>query len=496
MAEFRMPSLGADMDAGVLVEWLVKPGDKVSRGDIVAVVETQKGAIDVEIFDDGFVQEIVVPVGVEVPVDTILAILGDTPPAAGASTVPAKAATPASSEAKAVGSSQPAQRDTHEAAPAPSTAESSQTSTAEASAGPAPEPPPHEVEAPAPEATAAAPAPPPAAAPTSPKEQVMASDASAAPTEQGAPGDAPTAPKERVAPPTAAPAPLSRSDGLPLASPRARRLAADRGIDLATIRGTGPHGSITGDDVERAPAAATTPTTATTPKPRRRRMSEKGAAAMREAIAAAMARSKREIPHYYLSHTVDLTAALDWLKATNRARPVSERLLPAVLPLRAIARALADFPELNGTYEDGRYRPSAPVHLGFAIALRGGGLIAPAIKDAAGLDLTALMVRVRDLVARARSGGLRSSELQMPTITVTSLGDRGVDAVTGVIYPPQVAIVGVGTPVLRPWVVDGELTIRTLAVLTLAADHRVSDGHRGALFLAAVDRLLQEPEAL
>lgn len=218
---------------------------------------------------------------------------------------------------------------------------------------------------------------------------------------------------------------------------------------------------------------------------------------MRQAIAAAMARSKREIPHYYLSHTLDFTAALTWLKATNKERGVKERLLPVILPLKAIARALGEFPELNGTYEEADgFTPSVSIHLGFAIAMRGGGLVAPALHDTDRRALGELMAALRDLVGRVRSGGLRSSELRDPTITVTSLGDRGVDAVHGVIYPRQVAIVGVGTPSLRPWVVDGSVVPRTLVDITLAADHRVSDGHRGALFLAAVDRLLQDPEAL
>jgi pyruvate dehydrogenase E2 component (dihydrolipoamide acetyltransferase) len=139
---------------------------------------------------------------------------------------------------------------------------------------------------------------------------------------------------------------------------------------------------------------------------------------------------------------------------------------------------------------------SEAVHVGVAISLRGGGLVAPALHDTAAQSLNDLMRQFRDLVQRARSGALRSSELSDPTITVTSLGERGVESLFGVIFPPQVAIVGFGKVVERPWVVDGKIVARPLVYTTLSADHRVSDGHRGGLFLAAVDRLLQEPSRL
>ena len=178
------------------------------------------------------------------------------------------------------------------------------------------------------------------------------------------------------------------------------------------------------------------------------------------------------------------------------ARPVTERLLYGALLLKAVARALREVPELNGTWTDAGPAPASDVHLGVAIALRGGGLVAPALHHADRLDVDELMRRLRDLVARARVGSLRSSELSQPTITVTSLGEQGVDSVFGVIYPPQVAIVGFGKVVERPWSVDGTVVSRPVVSATLAADHRVSDGHRGARFLAAVDRLLQAPERL
>ncbi len=388
MADFRMPSLGADMDAGTLVEWKVKPGDRVKRGDLVAVVETVKGAIDVEIFEAGTVRELLVQPGTQVPVGTVLATIDGEAPAPGAT------------------------------------------------------PPPR----------AAAPPPPPAASAPPAAPEAESFDAR------------PTAPAH--GPPPGEPEHHRRI------SPRARRLAAEAGIELGQLKG----GVITGDDVLRA--------------------AKRPAQTMREAIAAAMARSKREIPHYYLETHVDLGAALRWLEAANAARPVTERLLPAALLLKATARALKQVPELNGSFTGGTFSAASAVHLGVAINLKSGGLVAPAIHDADQLDLAKLMSRLLDLVARARGGGLRSSEMADATVTVTNLGDLGAESVWGVIYPPQVAIVGFGRIAERPWVVEGRVAPRPVVAVTLAADHRVSDGHRGGLFLAAVDGLLQRPEEL
>lgn len=411
MSDFRMPSLGADMAAGTLVEWLVKPGDHVKRGDVIGVVETDKGAIEIEVFGSGTISELVVPIGTKVPVGTLLARL-----------------------------------DTGEA-PAPT-----------------------------PAAPVAAAPPPPVAAPMA---APMAAPVAAPPVTQ--------APKP---PPPAPGAHLS-------ASPAARRLAAARGVALERVTGTGPGGAITLADVEAAPVTAP-PTASPSPPP-----SGPGArrggfdpAAMRQAIAAAMGRSKREIPHYYLTQTVELTAALARVERINRDRAPSDRVLPAALLLRATALALAKTPELNGFWEDGRFRPAEAIHIGWATSLRGGGLIAPAIRDADKRSLDELMAAMRDLVRRARGGGLRSSELTDPTFTVTSLGERGAESVLPIIYPPQVAMVGFGRIVTRPWVVDGAIGPRQVAAVTLAGDHRASDGHRGGLLLAEIDRLLQEADAL
>ncbi len=209
-----------------------------------------------------------------------------------------------------------------------------------------------------------------------------------------------------------------------------------------------------------------------------------------------MSRAKREIPHYYLSTTIDMQRAVTWLATANEKRPVEERLLPAVLLLKAVALALREVPELNGFWVDGRAVPSPGIHVGVAISLRQGGLVAPALHHTDRQSLEELMRNLRDLVRRARAGSLRGSELSDPTVTVTNLGEQGVEALFGIIYPPQVALVGLGKVVERPWCVGGQVVPRPVLTATLSADHRASDGHRGALFLAALDRLLQEPDQL
>lgn len=334
------------------------------------------------------------------------------------------------------------------------------------------------------------------------------------------------APAEAEAPapaPAAAPVAAAALPEHVLASPSAKTLAAELGVDLAAVHGSGPNGRIQRRDVEQAAAAAAAPPPPAAPAPAAPApaapapaapapaapapAAPAGAAAppaaaedrqeaMRRAIAAAMARSKREVPHFYLSETISLATALRWLADENERRSVQERLLPGVLLLKATALALREVPELNAVWRGEELVPSDAVHLGVAIFLRGGGLVAPALHDADTQSLDELMRSFRDLVTRARAWSLRSSELADPTITVTSLGERGAESVQPIIFPPQVAIVGFGRVVERPWVVDGRVLPCPVVAATVAADHRVTDGHRAGAFLTAVDRLLQEPESL
>ena len=358
MIEFKLPALGSEVESGKLLEWRIKAGDKVKRGDVVAVVDTTKAAVEVEIWEEGTVHELVVKPGDIVPVGTVLALLL-------------------------------------------------------------------------------------------------------------APGEAPIEIVRRKI------------------SPAARKHAADLGMVIATLPGTGPGGAVTLEDVDRAAR----------PKEKAEKVPDR-ALEMRKAIAAAMSRSKREIPHYYLWETVPMQRAVDWLARANEGRAVTERLLMAVLLLKATALACKAYPDMNGYYRDGAFQPAPAVHMGVAISLRQGGLVAPAIHDADKLPLPDLMKSLADLVKRARAGSLRSSEMSDPTITVTNLGEGGVEATFPVIYPPQVAIVGFGRVALRPWVEGDSVRAAPTVVASLAADHRASDGHRGARFLDELGRLLQQPEKL
>ena len=365
-----MPSLGADMAAGTLTRWDVKPGDHVNSGDTIGVVETDKANVEIEVFESGIVDRLIVQPGAKVPVGTPLALIrGET------------------------------------------------------------------------EAPAKAPA-------------------------------------------------------LVRASPMARRLAREYQLDLATIAGSGPHGVVERADVERVAKqaevrpgpAAPVPPVAPAPQPPAPQPSE--GAGMRRAIAAAMTRSNREIPHYYLETHIDFSNAQRALETINLRRSVKERLLPAALLFKAVATALAEVPELNGYWIDDEPHQSERINVGMAIALRQGGLVIPAIHDADAKSLDEIMEAMRDLITRARSGSMRSSDLVDSTITVTNLGDLGVESVYGIIYPPQLALVGFGKIVERPWAENGMIGIRPILSATLAADHRATDGHRGARFLSALERYI------
>jgi pyruvate dehydrogenase E2 component (dihydrolipoamide acetyltransferase) len=271
-------------------------------------------------------------------------------------------------------------------------------------------------------------------------------------------------------------------------------------IDLTTLTGTGTDGAVRAEDVRRAagdrPAVAEPPAVTERPTVAERPTTVERADAMRRSIAALMTRSNREIPHYYLTTTIDLSAAMAWLRSRNRDLPVSERLVPAALLLVATARAARKVTQLNGTWHDDAFHPAAAADIGLVVSLRRGGIIVPVISDATERSVPEIMRVMRDLVERARTGRLRSSELTPPSITISNLGDQGVESVLGVVYPPQVALVGFGAVVDRPWAVDGMLAVRPVVTASLAADHRASDGAIGARFLNHVDRLLQKPEEL
>ncbi len=425
MGNFVMPSLGADMESGTLIEWMAKPGEQVARGQTIAVVGTEKGEIDVEVWEDGVLGEVLVQEGVDAPVGATLAVI------VAEGEAPAKVEEPVKveEEAKVI--------------------------------------------------------------------EVV-----------GAGGPAPV---REVAPPP--------SNGhRTRISPLARRIAKELGVDLSQVKGTGPHGAVTRGDVEMAaktpveakPEARVEARSETPPvvkpnatkaekaakKEAKKQKNEAFQTGMRRAIAAAMTRANQDIPHYYLETRIDMRTALDWLEVENAKRSMKDRVLPVVLLIKATAMALTKVPQLNGFWLDDHLEPQEGIHIGFAIALRQGGLITPAIHHADLKDMDEMMAAMRDLIMRTRAGRLKSSEMTDSTVTLTNLGDMGVEKVYGVIYPPQVALVGFGKTTEEVWVENGMIGVRPVIHATMAGDHRASDGRTGGEFLDILNKLLQDPDEL
>jgi len=390
MIDFLMPSLGADMEAGTLVEWRKRPGDFVKRGDIIADVETQKGLIEIEVFDEGVIGELLIKEGTKVPVGTVMATIN----------------------------------------PSTSILETKETTT---------------------------------------KKTVIAIQ----PTEEKTIKKVVTEQFEKKQ---------------IKASPLAKRIAAENNIDLSQLQGTGEGGAITKEDIENA---ITQKEKITKPEEKMSLQLE----AIRLAVAAAVSKSNKEIPHYYLEKKIDMTKALTWLRESNSKRPIQKRLLPAALIIKATAKSLVDFPNLNAIWDNG-VQPKKEINIGFVVSLRNGGVIVPTIRNANLKSIDEIMEALNDIIPRARAMKLRSSDLTDSTITITSLGEGGADTVFGVIYPPQVAIVGFGGSSQQAVVDNGMLGIRSVFTATLAGDHRVTDGLTGSDFLSTLNNYLQNPESL
>ena len=359
MSKFLMPSLGADMESAVLMEWLVEEGDKVTKGQVIAEIETSKGVIEIEVFEDGIIEKLLVEVETECKVGTPLAIIGS---------------------------------------------------------------------------------------------------------------DIKESEEERIR-----------------ISPAARRKADELGVDLSKL--TPKDGVIQLSQVE----AVATKKIKTHKKEKTKTTTKDG---MRQAIAAAMSRSNAEIPHYYLSTSINMTPALKYLEELNKQRSIKDRILPVAMLIRGVVLALKEVPQLNGFWQSNSHIISKEIHLGFAIALRKGGLMTPALLDAQNLNLNETMNSLGDLISRTRGGKLRSTEMTRQTVTLTNLGDLGVESVYGVIYPPQLAVMGLGAIVDAPWAEGDALCVRKVMQATIAGDHRATDGRIGAQFLDKLNQFLQSPEEL
>ncbi len=422
--EVTMPQMGADMTEGTLVRWLKQVGDQVQRGDIIAEIETDKATVELEAFDSGTLNKLVVAEGETVPVGEVIALLGE----------PGEIVE--SDVARKPAAETPARRTVDKAA-----------------------------------ATVV----------------VSASDGRVEATPAVAVGG-----RLRV-------------------SPVARRIAHEAGVDIATLRGSGPDGRILRRDVEAAMRAtvASVPAPATrvapvgpAPAPVRAPVSAVTAPAaeepfsrMRQAIARRMTLSKQTQPHYYLTVDVDMTAAMVFREQLNAAATEQEHVSVNDLVVKACALSLQRHPRFNSEFSDNGLKRHEQINIDIGVAMD-DGLIAPALIDCGSKTLGHIAIESKDLINRAKSGRLRADEYSAGTFTITNLGAYGVETLIGIINPPQAAILGVGSVMPKPVVVDNQVVIRQVMKVALSADHRVTDGAEGARFIKEIQGLLENPASL
>ena len=426
--EILMPALSPTMEEGTLAKWLVKEGDTVSSGDLLAEIETDKATMEFEAVDDGVVGKILVAEGSEgVKVNTPIAVMledGESADDIGAASAPAPAAAPATTPTEAA----------------------------------------------------------PAAA-------------------------------------TPAPAAAKAADGSRLfATPLARRIAADKGLDLNTISGSGPHGRIVKADVENAtaapkaaaPAVAASAPAASAPAPAAagtgpttdqvlamygdREFEEVSLDGMRKTIAARLTEAKQNVPHFYLRKDIELDALLAFRGQLNKTlEPRGVKLSVNDFIIKACALALQQVPDANAVWANDRVLSLKPSDVAVAVAIE-GGLFTPVLKDADMKSLSALSAEMKDLASRARDRKLAPHEYQGGSFAISNLGMFGIDNFDAIINPPHAAILAVGAGAKKPVVgADGELKVATVMSTTLSVDHRVIDGALGANLLNAIKNNLENP---
>ncbi|HLH25209.1 MAG TPA: dihydrolipoamide acetyltransferase family protein [Chloroflexota bacterium] len=492
MPDVTMPRLSDTMQEGKIARWLKHPGDRVAPGDVLAEIETDKATMELEAYDAGVLERILVPEGQNAPIGQAIAVIGTGAAANGSGSPAAPSGRPAGAAATST-------------APAPS------------EAGPA--------------ARASGQPPVGANPPAVQQETRPPTDAAGGEPAAQSVGMAPAQATTGGAPPEGAgtaPAQPATSGGTPAggvrASPMARAIARERGIDLRTIHGSGPGGRVIRADVEAASgnghapappsAAPPAPAAAEAARPPAPPVTTPAGPAAPSATAAPAAPSEdvevrpvgrvhqlmaertllsvREIPQYYLTAEIDMQAALDLrrqLEATFGGEP---RITINAIVLRAVALALREVPEVNSVWRDGQWTVHRRVNLGMAVAIP-DGLIVPVIRDADRKSLREIAVESRALASRARDGKLSLPEVQGGTFSVTNLGMFDVEEFHGIINPPEAGLLAVGTTVEKPVGLDGQIVLRPRMRVTLTADHRAYSGDVGARFLQAVKRLLEQP---
>ncbi|MEO1414115.1 MAG: pyruvate dehydrogenase complex dihydrolipoamide acetyltransferase [Bacteroidota bacterium] len=424
-----MPRLSDTMTEGVIAAWHVKVGDKVSNGDLLAEVETDKATMDVESFFDGTVLYIGVEEGNGIPVGALLAIIGDD--GENVDSIVSEF------ETKAAASSEPAPAEV-EAAPAP---------VVEASA-------PVVVAAPAPVAVAPAPVP---------------------------------------------TAPSTNGDGRVKASPLAKAMAKDRGIDLALVSGTGDNGRIVKRDIENYVPSAAPAATAAAPAVQFATVNgvesfeEVRVSQMRKVIARRLGESKYSAPHFYLTMEINMDKVFVARKSMNEISPVKISFNDIVI--KAAAMALRKHPEVNSTWLEDKIRLNHHIHVGMAVAIP-DGLLVPTLKFADHKPLSHIAAESKELAGKARDRKLQPQEMEGNTFTISNLGMFGIEEFTAIINPPASCILAVGGIVDKPIVKDGQIVPGKMMKVTLSCDHRTVDGAKGSEFLVTLKSLLEDPVRL
>jgi pyruvate dehydrogenase E2 component (dihydrolipoamide acetyltransferase) len=449
-----MPKLSEAMETGKIIRWIKKEGDRIQGGDILAEVETDKADVEMEAFGAGVLRKIVVPAGERAPVGALIGVIAEpgediasvlsSAPAAGAAPAPAASSAPAPAEPAAVG----------KIADRPAAVPPQPTSEDHAARQPAP-----------------------ASGPAAPGQRAPA--AATAPAGAGA---------RRPEPAPAAVA--TAAGGRIKASPLAKKIAAQSGVDLKIIHGSGPGGRIIRRDVEAAataqPATAPAPVTATGPE-----FEDVPLSQMRAIIAKRMPLAKAPVPHFYVTSEVDMDRA--WaLREELNALEGQPKLSPNDLVIRACALGLMRHPGVNAAFQGDSIRVYRRAHIGIAVALD-DGLITPVLRDCQAKSLAQIAVEARDLAERARGRKLRANEMSGATFSISNLGMFDVAAFSAIINPPEGAILAVGS-IRRVPVVDGEaIAVGRRMALTISCDHRAMDGAMAARFMQEVKRLLEEP---
>jgi len=438
VTKVQMPKLSEAMESGKIIKWLKKEGDRVQSGDILAEVETDKADVEMEAFGSGVLRKILVPAGEKAPVGALIGVIAE--PGEDIAAVAAQAGAPP--------------------APAPSEAASPEESRRPAAVPPQPRREDHAERSPAPSRGPAAPARP----------------------------MAPAAPAQRV--------PGGPDGGRVKASPLARKIAAQSGVDLKLIQGSGPGGRIVRRDVEAAGAepaavAATAGAPARVAAAPGVEFEDRPLTPMRAAIAKRMPLSKAPVPHFYVTSEIAMDQAWELREQLNGLEGQAKISVNDFV-VRACALALLQHPGVNASFQGESIRVFHRVHMGIAVALE-DGLITPVLRDAHAKSLAQVAVESRDLAERARQRKLRTQELSGATFSISNLGMFDVADFSAIINPPEGAILAVGAVRTVPVVTDAGLGVGRRMAVTLSCDHRVMDGAMGARFLQDVRRLLEAP---